>query len=90
MDVDKPNIQNLPLNTPDGQRLRKSFTGCPASLMMQMANAAEMERRIYAKMQDMERRGIVEHDGMDGWRVLDKKRYEDEMGMPGPEYNNGR
>ena len=60
----------------------------PGSLLMQMANAAEIEVRIHTKLKNMEARGIVEHDGMDGWFVLDQKRYIEEMGMPGPEKPN--
>lgn len=60
----------------------------PGSLLMQMANAAEIEVRIHAKMLDMEKRGIVKHGVHDEWFVLDQKRYIEEMGMPGPEKPN--
>jgi hypothetical protein len=56
-----------------------------SSLMLQMAKAAEIEMRILTKLKDMEVRGIVRNDSIDGWLVLDQQRYAQEMGMCAPE-----
>lgn len=56
------------------------FSTSAVNLMMQMANAEEMELRMIAKLQDMEKRGIVRHYFQDSWTILDQKRYNEEMG----------
>lgn len=79
------NFQNLPIGGEEAARVRRMPM---AQYMAQLANAADIEARIYAKMVDMEKRGIVKHVYQDEWQVLDQKRYTEEMGMPGPENTN--
>ena len=52
------------------------------NMLKQMDAAAEMEARVYAKMLELEKQGIVKREFHDCWTILDQKRYDEAMLMP--------
>lgn len=68
----------IELEQPCSPKPRRMQAG---AFLRQIAAASELELRMTAKMQELEKLGVVRHEYQDSWTVLDRKAFDAAMGV---------